>query len=194
MTKIIVPDINYEDIVKYSFIGGYKGVSYKEGEKVKLSDAEHCFTMFLYEIDKQLAGNYRNNKFAAGDLVKEESEQARNRLLEICVKGVVNEYIDRYEIQSLIEKGKREGELKLFKKDIGGLTIYGLNYILMLNGFKIDTDLETKEFAEKLMETNGTEKKIPFIFTGEFLDGYELKKGLEEKKLKPAVSYLAIRN
>ena len=182
---MIVPKINVDDIIKYAKAGGYDGrYLSSKGDIYNLTDLEHCYTMFLYELDMQLVGNDGNRDFP----IKEAIEGKSYEYACAYIQGRIDELIRGYAIRYSIDSLKRNDSVELLKEDFSAKSIYILQYLLKINGFKIDTPLSTKDFCDQMSGISYGEKRIPVVFTGEFADQEKMKLSLVENNVKGAAS------
>ena len=179
IVDVILPEITLDDILKYSGAGMHDAVIRKvDEEPYRMSDVEHCLAMFLYELDMQLVGNNGDRNYCLNDILKGKSPEYQKAYIQGRLDELCRQYISSYKIEEIINAGKKQNQVVLRNGFSDDKEIYILQYLLKINGFKIDTDLMIKDYKQTKHET------VPVVFTGEFADQEKLKKSMDRNNVR----------
>ena len=176
--EFIYPKVTIDDLLKYAKAGDHAGVCYVGDKRIELTEKEHSYAEFLYDIDTILAGynntfNGRITNLSRAEFLKGKSESETRAYLQGQIDNVVAMYCDRYLPYDLCERKS----ITLDKSGKTSMDPYVMQHILQLNGFSIDN-------FEAYKRGNVAGKEVPVKFTGEFVDEEALKKDFERKGIR----------
>lgn len=167
--EMVMPKITAKEVIKYAKAGGYDGVDTNYGSY--LTNDEQCYCMFMYEIDQQLIGERGNRELSVKEIIKDMTTREAELYLQGRIDQLIYSYTDKY-VRPAMEKKKH---VTVDERDLkGGLSSYVVQYLLRINGFSIDTEVDVhdhKNFSE-LADGNGN---LPIKFVGTFADENEIK-------------------
>ncbi len=165
--EMVMPQITPNDIIKYAKAGGYNGVDTTYGSY--LTDDEQCYCLFMYELDQQLIG--QRGTMSVKDKIKNMSPREAEIYVQGRIDQLINTYTERY-VRPAMERKKFVTVDELDFK--GGLSSHVVQYLLRINGFSIDTEVNPHDYG-KYKDLTDDHFNLPIKFVGTFADETELK-------------------
>ena len=175
------PDVTIDDLLNYTKAGGHEGIG--------LTDIEHTYAEFLYDIDLELSNN------GVGDY----SVMKRNKLnvnsndigyvkgyVKSQIDNIIRDYVNKYNINGY---SLRSGKIDVNLEGCSPLSIFVIQHLLRINGYEIATKegVSTKDLNFKMGRPN--QCSLPIRKLTSPLNEERVKKSLDEKGIKGA-SYL----